>query len=68
MNSFGNVLNEREFIISLILVKGYLIILFLANLTVGNILPLVASLALLIDSMWSALSFNRLDLVNDYLD
>ena len=67
MNREKNVLAEREFTISLILITGYLFIQLLANLTVNKYTPLVAGLAIPVGSLLYAISFTWIDLVNDYL-
>ena len=62
-----NILSEREYLISLVLITGYLFIQILANLTVEKYTPLTSSLAIPIGSLLYAVSFTWIDLINDYL-
>jgi uncharacterized integral membrane protein (TIGR00697 family) len=57
---------NKEFVISLTLIAGYLIIQVLANLTVSKQTPLYKNFSIPVGSLLWAVTFTWIDLINDH--
>jgi uncharacterized integral membrane protein (TIGR00697 family) len=63
---YATIKNEKEFVISLSLISGYLLIQILANLTVSKQISLYEGLSIPVGSLIFAVSFTWIDLINEY--
>jgi len=58
---------DKDFLTSLILISGYLLLQILANLTVSKQTPVYSDFAIPVGSLLWAITFTWIDLVNDHL-